>query len=110
MVIEGADSGDALPAGWSAGPLPRSDTVAGGRAGPAGPMVDMVLVADDSVVPSAAQPQEVTALLQQVLTSIQVIVASNQAIAARITALEIARSTCQWRPNAPASLSRRSTY
>ena len=69
MVIEGADGGDALPAGWSAGPLPRSDTVAGGRAGPAGPMVDMVLVADDSVVPSAAQPQEVTALLQQVLTS-----------------------------------------
>ena len=54
-------------------------------------MVDMVLVADDSVVPSAAQPEEVTALLQQVLTTNQVIVASNQAIVARITALEIAQ-------------------
>ena len=62
-----------------------------GGAGHAGPMVDMVLVADDSVVPSAAQPEEVTALLQQVLTTNQVIVASNQAIVARITALEIAR-------------------
>ena len=62
-----------------------------GEAGPAGPMVDMVLFADDSVVPSAAQPQEVTALLQQVLTSNQVIVASNQAIADRITALEMAK-------------------
>ena len=54
-------------------------------------MVDLVLVADDSVVPSAAQPEEVTALLQQVLTTNQVIVASNQAIVARITALEIAQ-------------------
>ena len=61
----GRDSGDALPAGWSAGPHPRSDAVAGGEAGPAGPMVDMVLVADDPVVPSAAQPQKVTVLLRQ---------------------------------------------
>ena len=89
ILIEGADSADALPAGWSAGPLTTSDAVAGGGADPAGPMVDLVLVADDSVVPSAAQHEEVTALLQQVLTSNQVIVASNQAIAARITAHDI---------------------
>ena len=54
-------------------------------------MVDAVLVADDPVAQAAAQPPEVTALLQQVLASNQVIVASNQAIAARITALEIAQ-------------------
>ena len=51
-------------------------------------MVDMVLVADDPVVPSAAQPQEVTVLLRQVLTSNKVIVASTQAIAGCITAFE----------------------
>ena len=66
---EGVGRGDALPAGGSAGPLPPSDTVAGGGAGPAGPMVDEILVDDGPVAPAAAQPQEVTALLQQVLTS-----------------------------------------
>ena len=98
MASEGADMGDAFPAGGSASPPPPSDTAPGDGAGPAGPMVNEVPAADGPAAQAAAHPPEVMALPQQVLASNQAIVASTQAIAARVTAIEIAQgracSTC----------------
>ena len=85
---EDVDTGDALPAGGPAGSLPPSDSVSGSGAGLEGPVADEALGADAPVAPAEAA---VTALLQQVLASNQAIVDSNHAIAARITAIEIAQ-------------------
>lgn len=90
MSSESADRGGGLPAGGLAGPLPSSDAVAGGAGGFAGPAVEEVLVANGLAAQAAAQPPQVTAL-QRVLDSTQAIVANNQAIAARITANELAQ-------------------